>query len=36
MFRASNIHYEMADRTRGFAYGGLGAMHLLAQPRFPR
>jgi hypothetical protein len=31
MFRASNIHYEMAERTRGFAYGGLGAMHLLAQ-----
>jgi hypothetical protein len=21
----------MAERTRGFAYGGLGAMHLLAQ-----
>jgi hypothetical protein len=31
MFRASNIHYAMAERTRGFAYGGLGAMHLLAQ-----
>ena len=31
MFRASNIHYEMAERTRGFAYGGLGALHLVAQ-----
>jgi hypothetical protein len=31
MFRASNIRYEMAERTRGFAYGGLGAMHLVAQ-----
>lgn len=31
MFGARNIQYEMADRTRGFAYGGLGAMHLLAQ-----
>ena len=31
MFRATNIHYDMAERTRGFAYGGLGAMHLLAQ-----
>lgn len=31
MFRATNIHYEMAERTRGFAYGGIGAMHLLAR-----
>ena len=31
MFRAANIHYEMAERTRGFAYGGLGVMHRLAQ-----
>ena len=31
MFRATNIHYEMAERTRGFAYGGLGVMHRLAQ-----
>ena len=31
MFGAGNIHYEVAERTRGFAYGGLGAMHLLAQ-----
>jgi len=31
MFRATNMHYEMAERTRGFAYGGLGVMHRLAQ-----
>ena len=31
MFRATNIHYEMAERTRGFAYGGLGVMPRLAQ-----
>jgi hypothetical protein len=31
MLRASNIHYEMADRDRGLATGGLGAFHVLAQ-----
>ena len=31
MFRAGNLQYEMAERTRGFAYGGLGALHRLAQ-----
>jgi len=31
MFAASNIHYEMADRTQAMNCGGLGAMHLLAQ-----
>ena len=31
MFRAANIHYEMADRVRGLAYGGIGAMHFLAR-----
>lgn len=31
MFRASNLHYEIGDRTRGLAHGGLGAMHALAQ-----
>src|SRR5688572_5725022 len=31
MFTATNIHYEIADRTRGLAHGGIGAMHLLAQ-----
>lgn len=28
---ASNIHYEIADRTHGIAYGGLGAIHLLVR-----
>ena len=31
MFSATNIHYEMADRVHGLAYGGIGAMHLLAR-----
>jgi Transposase DDE domain group 1 len=31
MFRARNIHYEMADRSRGMVYAGIGAMHLLAR-----
>jgi hypothetical protein len=26
---AANIHYEIADRTRATANGGIGAMHLL-------
>lgn len=31
MFRASNIHYEVADRTRGLGVGGIGAIHRLAR-----
>jgi hypothetical protein len=31
MFSASNIHYQVADRGRGLAAGGIGAIHLLAQ-----
>jgi hypothetical protein len=31
MFTASNIHYEIADRNRGLAHGGIGAIHLLAR-----
>ena len=31
MFSASNIHYEVAERTRGLGCGGIGAMHLLAR-----
>ncbi|MGH2362147.1 MAG: IS1380 family transposase [bacterium] len=31
MFTASNIHYDVAERTRGLAAGGIGAMHLLAR-----
>jgi hypothetical protein len=28
---ASNIHYEIADRSRATAHGGIGAIHLLVQ-----
>jgi Transposase DDE domain group 1 len=28
---ASNIRYEIADRARGLAFGGIGALHLLAR-----
>lgn len=31
MFTARNIHYEIGDRQRGLAHGGIGAMHLLAR-----
>ncbi len=31
MFSAKNIHYDLAERTRGLACGGIGAMHLLAR-----
>ena len=31
MFTAKNIRYEIADRGRGLAAGGIGAIHLLAQ-----
>jgi hypothetical protein len=31
MMAASNIHYELTDRTRAIAPGGIGAIHLLAQ-----
>jgi len=31
MFRARNIHYELSDRLRGLAPGGIGAMHHLAR-----
>jgi hypothetical protein len=30
-FTASNIHYDIADRTRGLVHGGIGAIHLLAR-----
>jgi hypothetical protein len=30
MLSARNIDYEVAERTRGLAAGGMGAMHLLA------
>ena len=31
MMTASNIHYEIAERARAIAPGGIGAIHLLAQ-----
>lgn len=31
MFSARNIHYDIADRTRGFAYGGIGGIKLLTR-----
>lgn len=31
MMTASNIRYEIADRTRGFAHGGIGVIHALAR-----
>jgi hypothetical protein len=29
MFRATNVHYDVADRTRAMDYGGIGAIHLM-------
>lgn len=31
MFGAANVHYEVAERTRGFAVGGIGAIHQMAR-----
>jgi Transposase DDE domain group 1 len=31
MMTASNIHYELTDRTRAIAPGGIGAIHLMAR-----
>jgi Transposase DDE domain group 1 len=31
MMTASNIHYEIAERSRGVAVGGLGAIHALVR-----
>ncbi|MGH8731575.1 MAG: IS1380 family transposase [Burkholderiales bacterium] len=31
MFTASNIHFQLSDKMRGLAAGGIGAMHLLAR-----
>ena len=28
---ASNMHYEIAERTRGIASGGIGLLHALAR-----
>ena len=29
MMRASNIHYEMAEKSRAVNCGGIGAIHLM-------
>jgi hypothetical protein len=31
MFGAPNVHYEVAERARGFGSGGIGAIHELAR-----
>jgi len=31
MMTASNIHYEISDRTRATTHGGIGAIHLMAK-----
>jgi len=31
MLSASNIHYDIADRSRGLVYGGIGGIQLLAR-----
>src|SRR5260370_37348986 len=31
MFTARTIHYEISQRSHGLAYGGIGAMRLLAR-----
>ena len=31
LFTAANIHYEFSSRVRGLAWGGIGAIHLLAR-----
>jgi hypothetical protein len=31
MFTATTIHYEISDKDRGIAHGGIGALHTLAR-----
>jgi hypothetical protein len=31
MMAGSNIHYELSAKTRGAAYGGVGAVHVMVQ-----
>src|SRR5260370_3888190 len=31
MMSASNIHFEMAERSRAINYGGIGAIHLMSR-----
>lgn len=32
MLGAQNVHYEVAERTRGLGVGGIGAIHQPTQP----
>jgi hypothetical protein len=32
MLTATNIHYEVATRTRAITHGGIGTFHTLARP----
>ena len=31
MFRATNVHYDVADRTRAMGHGGIGVIHQMCQ-----
>jgi hypothetical protein len=31
VYTASNLHYDLAERSRGLAHGGIGAVHALAR-----
>ena len=31
MLTATNIHYEISDKDRGIAHGGIGALHTMAR-----
>jgi hypothetical protein len=31
MFTATNLHYQICDKDRGIAHGGIGALHTLAR-----
>ncbi|MGA7834998.1 MAG: IS1380 family transposase [Acidimicrobiales bacterium] len=31
MLQGGNIHYELSDKTRATAYGGMGAVHVMVQ-----
>ncbi len=31
MLSATNIHFEMAEKSRGICGGGIGAIHLMVQ-----
>ncbi len=33
MMTAGNIHYEIAERGRGIASGGIGLMHITSAPK---